>query len=336
HDRRRTDLATRCPPRNRHPTDTARCQLLVRDAWAAGVDERYRVVLGHRSRMRGRSHRGDFGWRTPMATSLTTPESPFEIATTGTDIAWVSEGRCDIGDACDANRLLRTTDGGRTWTATPTSMPVRAVNAVSATMAWAIHDVTLSPARMELVRTTDGGRSWRSAGDPCSATNGHNPWLSGAAFPSASRGWVTCVGQPEQAVQSKAVLQTSDSGKTWTVVARSCPRLGTGSAHPARGGSLSCDGNNPTLTMRADGTGWLWGNRGGLNATSTFGHAWTPIATQVVRPDTTSAVGASLVSDKTGYLIVSGGFGRKLEVTYDGGRSWRALRSWPLAPWLTG
>lgn len=274
---------------------------------------------------------GGHTWRT----SLTTPDSPFDVSATGSDIAWVAEGRCDIGDSCDANRLVRTTDGGRTWTATEALMPLRSISAVSATDAWAIHDRMLSPARMDLVHTTDGGRSWQAAGYPCVATTGPEPWLSSVSFASDSLGWVTCMGQPEQTLQSKTVLETTDGAKTWTVLAQSCPHLATGRTHPTGGGSLSCDGTDPGLALRADGFGWLWGSRGGLNATTTSGRSWTPIARQVVRRDETTGIAASLVSDRSGELLVRGPYGNRLEVTHDAGRHWTILKSWPLAPWLT-
>jgi len=82
------------------------------------------------------------------------------IAISGTDVAWVTVARCGAAssDACAASGLMRTSDGGSTWTDVLPSASVTSVSPVSASTAWAVAS-TGSPTSTTgtgLVRTDDG------------------------------------------------------------------------------------------------------------------------------------------------------------------------------------
>jgi photosystem II stability/assembly factor-like uncharacterized protein len=109
--------------------------------------------------------------------------------------------------------VLRTTDGGRSWTAVfaiPTTLvtgePVRALQAVDGLRAWIVTpdepcEQNACPA--ELRRTTDGGTTW---------TTLRHDRIAAIRFASASRGWLAIV----TADGSVEVQTTSDGGVTWT------------------------------------------------------------------------------------------------------------------------
>lgn len=272
---------------------------------------------------------GGHRWRTLTTVS----ESATAVSTAGATVAWVSEGRCSIGVDCPTDRLLETHDRGRSWTTVRPSAPVRSVSVTSATTAWAIDEASRAPAPTRLVHTVDAGRSWQPVSTPCTSI-GNQRLLWGVSFPTDELGWLVCIGQAEQMLQSKTVFRTTDGGAHWGIVAQSCPTSFTDGSSDGPPGSLSCIGNFPTLSLRPDGVGWLWGGRGGLHATTTNGSSWTPIARQLVVPDTTTAMAASLTSDTRGYLLVSDGYGRALDVTRDAGLTWQHLDSWPPPPGL--
>jgi len=93
------------------------------------------------------------------------------------------------------------------------------------------------------------------------------------------------------------------------------------------------------MDLLADGHGWEWADRAGLAATSDGGFTWAALAAHIVSDDINSVVSASLVSDTTGYLLITNpetqkgcppqGCGPRLLSTTDGGRAWTTLVSWP-------
>ena len=95
-----------------------------------------------------------------------------------------------------AGRVVRSTDGGRTWRYAG-ARAVTAVCGVSATQAWAVG------LKGVIVHTTDGGRHWR-------LQTGHvGSALESVAFADASHGWAGGVGG--------VILRTTDGGDHWSV-----------------------------------------------------------------------------------------------------------------------
>jgi photosystem II stability/assembly factor-like uncharacterized protein len=239
---------------------------------------------------------------------------------TGTDVAWVSWD----------TRLLVTTDAGQTWTGTNPDTPVSSVSPVSSSVAWAVggSQTGAFPMGTSLVMSTDSGRTWRSENDPCTQPSEGD--LSTVDFTGPKTGWAMCASQPATDMQAKALYFTDDGAVSWHLQS-SCPF----GAEVQTVGSLSCMGYLPRMDFLADGHGWMWTDRWGLAATSDGGANWQAIAKAIVFDDANSVLSASLVTDGTGFLLLSSpesqagcsitGCGPQLLTTTDGGTTWTTL-----------
>jgi len=98
----------------------------------------------------------------------------------------------------DAGTILKTSDGGATWTkqASGVSAQLTALDFVTARVGFAVGS------NGRILRTRDGGSHWAKL------TSGTQKRLSAVCFVDASHGWV--VGS------SGARLRTLDGGRTWT------------------------------------------------------------------------------------------------------------------------
>ncbi len=95
--------------------------------------------------------------------------------------------------------ILRTADGGKTWTKqqTGTLDMLTSVNFVDAKNGWAVGD------RGTILHTADGGQTWEKQKSPTEIL------LMSVQFVSPAKGWA--VGE------KTTILHTSDGGKTWAV-----------------------------------------------------------------------------------------------------------------------
>ena len=230
---------------------------------------------------------------------------PLEAVTAaGRGVAWVTTGHCGAAspDACGSRLLVLTVDWGPHWTRRP-GIAVTSLSPLSAAAAWAVQpEPGAFPQGSNLVQTTDGGRSWHRATEPCVRGFGWSAWA--VDFATAARGWVMCVSQPATDMQPKAVYGTTDGGIQWQLKSRTCG-FGSNGRPTGQVGTLARVGYLPGFQMLADGYGWEWTSRGGLAATSDGGSRWATLAARVVTDDINSVVSASLVSDTTGYLLIS-------------------------------
>jgi photosystem II stability/assembly factor-like uncharacterized protein len=128
------------------------------------------------------------------------------VVALGDRMAWIGTG------AADTARVLGTTDGGRSWWASPTPIPAGTFAGIAA-LAFrdSLHGVALggplgdSTARSDNVATTDdGGHTWRLAGRP--------------SFPGAVYGAAVVPGQPGMvfAVGPKGLDYSRDDARTWS------------------------------------------------------------------------------------------------------------------------
>jgi photosystem II stability/assembly factor-like uncharacterized protein len=120
----------------------------------------------------------------------------------------------EFGLAIAAPGILRTVDGGRTWTE-PAGRPLVAMGAIG--IADAQHAWTVGTSG-SIWRTDDGGLTW---GTQASGTAAH---LGDIAVVSASEAWVTGSGEGFSDVgpfahQASVLLHTTDAGTTWQSVA---------------------------------------------------------------------------------------------------------------------
>lgn len=258
------------------------------------------------------------------------------VAVTGSDVAWVTTGNCGASSPSSCgSQLLVTTDAGQSWQPVTAGASVTSVSPLSATTAWAVAGAQGAvPLGSSLVETTDGGQTWRQQADPCTGFGGAS--LRTVHFATASGGWAVCTTQPETVVQGKDVVVTADGGRTWQLTATACPDIAGGQGPSV--GMLACTGYMPDIDILADGYGWMWTDRGGLEATTDAGIAWHWIAQTIVTDDSNSVLSASVVADGTGILLLgapetpagcpAAGCGPQLLATTDAGIAWTTLDSW--------
>ncbi len=222
---------------------------------------------------------------------------------------------------------VRTTDGGRTWTAVtpapakPLLVPDRGaviLQPMSASRAWLAvtgHGGTVT------FGTADGGRSWtRSA--PVRGPGGAR-WL---AFADPAHGWL--VQDLGAAMQQNPVrlYRTSDGGRRWSLIAATPRRPGTGASRS--GLPIACDKTGIAFATPADG--WLTGAcfplADAVLTTRDGGAHWAPQALPL--PASACAPDLCIISPpqffgSTGFLTIDhGGKSPYLLVTHDTGATW--------------
>lgn len=252
-------------------------------------------------------------WRVAFRTAGTV----LDLSTLGDRFAWASVYPCSASGVCQAQMIVRTEDGGSTWS----ELPARGIHAPSfatPSLGWGIRSGS-SSRDAELARTSDEGATWRSLPQPCP----YSLDAQDVALASPSRGWVLCTGVSGAGQQPKAVLASADGGQTWKATAS----VGIGASSPAPPGGLVGYGYAQGLTFLPDGHGWLWENfRGFTYATTDGGHTWRSL--DELKAETTAGLSLSFTSDADGYLLEEGG-GVRLLHTSDGGRAWQLRHSWP-------
>jgi len=233
---------------------------------------------------------------------------------------------------------VRTTDGGRTWTAVAPAgarsllVPDRSevtLQPVSAGRAWLTVTVTRSqdeygiwPAGTVVFGTADGGRSWtRSA--PIRAP-GDAGWL---AFTGPAHGWLVQNLGAAMDHNPVQIYRTGDGGRRWSLIAAS-PH-GNQAGTSASGLPIACDKTVIVFATSADG--WLasacFSLAGALLATHDGGAHWAPqplpLPASACRP-ALCVVAAPQFFGPTGFLTIDhGGRSPYLLVTHDTGATWQ-------------
>lgn len=159
------------------------------------------------------------------------------------------------GWALSYQTVLRTLDGGQTWTdVTPPggrqADRSMAGEFLDATTAW-VAVINDSGPRLSVFRTADGGETWRGVEVERKAS-GHIFGVS-LDFVDSQRGWLMI--EPEHGMSSRPgeLYRTTDGGERWSLVARSVP-LG-----PSPENGLPFYG---PFAFRNALTGWVGGGRG--------------------------------------------------------------------------
>jgi photosystem II stability/assembly factor-like uncharacterized protein len=190
--------------------------------------------------------------------------------------------------------VVRSTDGGRTWSAVtlPGSAadPLRAV-ALHGSRGWAAGGRTI-------LATSDGGRTWRAGPRAPGAT-----FLAGLDFGTARHGWVS-----GSAGTRIYVAETRDGGAHWIP-----------EQLPAGGGAVF------QVQFVGGRTGWAVGGtaQGAQHATilrtTTGGQVWHVLHAPG-RP--LVALGVLFTSSRRGFVALQDGLQGEILATTDGGSSW--------------
>jgi photosystem II stability/assembly factor-like uncharacterized protein len=312
---------TAAPALAMSPPSTAAAVPVYSPASLAFSDPKHGVIAGwfgvpgtpRESRIETTSD-GGRSWR--IALRLGGDTNPDVEALDATHI-WVLAGPCAMG-TCD--RTLRlSSDGGETWTRL-SSGPFERISFASATEGWAVGHVFATG--QSLQTTTDGGHTWRSLPVPCPRSASTATDIS---FPAPGTGWLLCTGEGGAGNEQRAVLETTDSGGTWAIVAASS--LGG----PGRSG-LTTSGYPTGVTFDVTGAGWMWQDRGTVLATGDGGRTWRSIG--MSQPDVNAVTSIwfprtpSSTTQGRGFALRSRGDVTELLVTSDGGNTWEQIARW--------
>ena len=295
---------------------------LFQPGGAAFFDENHGIVVGSYGTSGCES--GCRGWIQVTAdggrtwTRVAATRYPIVSVTVfGTSDAWAVENET-CAYICPA--LLRSTDGGRTWTDLG-QVNVISPSFVSPTVGFAV-GYQRSETNAPLLATADGGRTWNEVSRPCGPNTFPN-WGDYPAFVSPTHGWILCDGQPSAGSQSRTLLETTDGGGTWRSIA------GAIGSQPSVGG-LGTSGYPGALFFRPDGKGWIGIGYAALEVTTSTdaGRHWH--SGGVIETSFGGQFRAlGFVNDAVGYALVDlFSSSSRLVTTRDGGRTWRVVTSW--------
>ena len=217
--------------------------------------------------------------------------------------------------------VLRTTDGGRTWThyTVPGDAPeLRDVHALDARTAYVL--AVTEPAR--ILRTTDGGETW----DELYRSPHAAAFLDSFAFFDDRR--ACAFGDPIDG--TFLVLRTEDAGSGWQEVpAADLPPPHEGEAAFAASGTC----------LAAIGEAHAWIATGGLASrvllTTDAGRSWSAAPTPIVAGESTTGIYSIAFRDERHGVIVGGDYTeperaeRNAAFTTDGGHTWELAARLP-------
>ena len=264
---------------------------------------------------------GDGGRTWAWMSTVADAPGTASVATFGSSLAWLGAS-CgpDASTSCQP-ALFASRDGGHTWEKR-SDMSIGSLSFVDEMHGWGVSGALFPAVSTGSVLrfTVDGGRTWADSPlDPCPSKA---YWPVGVSFTDLKHGWVGCEGQASAGLGEKAVVRTTDGGRTWTLLANA-----NGFYDPTvpAVGSISESDYLSGIAMRASGAGLIWEGRGGVQWTSDGGRNWS---TSQLEVDTNNA--GVLISDRTWVLVVTGQGQQTVERTTDSGGSWQAIATLPL------
>jgi photosystem II stability/assembly factor-like uncharacterized protein len=285
----------------------------------------------------------------PNAFASSTWDSDWTVQPSGrgnylTDVDFVSPS---TGWAVGGHAILKTTNGGRSWTDQSSNGPIEpqadaAVDFVDSRTGWVVGG-------NQILKTTDGGSTWTIQ------TTGADSWLTSlnsVHFVDASTGWVVGWGGGVGSMNG-IIYKTTDGGATWIAQTSGTTAqlwsvnfvdANNGWAagelghilHTTNGGA---DWIPQTPNLNQDyrsiqfinaSTGWAVGLNGGIIHTTNGGNTWLPQVSGT--PSQLRSV--CFVDANNGWAVgyAPGGAAPMLSTT-DGGATWIA-GSWPAQEWL--
>jgi photosystem II stability/assembly factor-like uncharacterized protein len=251
----------------------------------------------------------------PPAIWLETPQLTSPAA--GWTLRWLKWGVND-------SELVRTTDGGRTWTdvTPPAAAALLSVPGVFPPVllardgehAWlaiccAGQRATSAGTLTEVFSTSDGGRTWAESEPLHGPAFGEPAWLS---FTGPDDGWLLLITDTTGPERFGQLYRTDDGGRHWTLLAADV--------------AASCDPSS--LTVATNSAAWIACDPPGpLLVSRDGGTRWAP------QPLPRPARGVPQFIGRTGFMITGPASGPYLLVTHDLGRTWRPV---PLPPGIGG
>ena len=262
------------------------------NGWAVGED---RIIL--------KSSNGGNSWMQQFST---------ELSTFAEDVYFVNADTGLAAGILGFNNMLRTFDGGQTWTGVSLGVAwVKQVHFVDARHGWAVGitasfisisvfgDIIIQNPRSTIWRTIDGGATWSVM---LSGPVRNTPeWLRGVFFTDLNTGWI--VGD------NNVILKTTDGGVTW---------------NPQSSGTSN---NLWSVDFVDASTGWIVGSSGRILKTANGGTTWTAQSSGTSR----DLQAVSFANILVGWAVGSNGIILK---TIDGGVTWNPQPTAPAAPTL--
>ncbi len=239
------------------------------------------------------------------------------------------------GNPSCTGSIERSDDGGATWAA------VGHANLTSLSFGDATHGFGVGPLPLPasgdtvggmntaVYATSDGGATWTPLQDdrPCATFDPVS-----VSFVSATHGWVGCSSVIGAGSGLKAVMETTDGGRTWSWRAR----IDFPGGLPDLGSIPSFD-YLWTIAMAADGSGFITGQRGSTIRTTDGGRTWTSCPPGQFDAFTTSQ--AAILPGGPWYVVQSGWLNAGLTTmesrlmrSADLGASWSQVGGWLPSP----
>ena len=246
------------------------------------------------------------------AQSSGTPVELRGLSAVSPSVAWASGQK---------GTVIRTIDGGRTWTAVvvaaAATLDLRAIAAISARTAFAMSIGDSS----RIFRTTDGGRTWSLR----FVSTRKGSFLDAIRFWDARHG--IAVSDP---VDGKfLIVTTKDGGETW----QETPATGMPPALPNEG-AFAASGS--CLAVRGHGDAWFVTGGAGVARvfhSTDFGKHWVASNAPIRAESTSQGIFSAAFRDALHGVISGGDYakaalgGRNVALTIDGGGTWTLVDS---------
>jgi photosystem II stability/assembly factor-like uncharacterized protein len=226
------------------------------------------------------------------------------------------------------NRVLHSTDGGKTWQVdtiqTGAVLDLRAIAAPSASVAWSLSAGPAEQGQAQIFHTDDGVH-WNKQFE----TSQKGVFLDALAFWDKQHG----IALSDPVDGQLFVLATDDGGRTWARVAAT----GATTVLP---GEAAFAASGTCLIVQGTSSVWI-GTGGGPRArvfnSSDRGRSWSVADTPIHAGNSAAGIFSVAFRDADHGIVVGGEYSKpkqvfpNVAVTNDGGRTWRLARG-PLPP----